>query len=148
MNLLLAQENTSTLVFLIILVVACIALFVVNTMRNKKYMEQQKEMLESLEVGSKVLTKTFMYGTVEKITETTDGKVLLIKSGEDDKVGYFEMNIEGIYSLDKKEEVVDLPEEEEVVDEVSEDETTEAFNAETEVVEEKPKRKRKTKKEE
>lgn len=146
MNLLLAQENTSTLVFLIILVVACIALFVVNTMRNKKYMEQQKEMLDNITVGSKILTKTFMYGTVEKITETTDGKVLLIKSGEEDKVGYFEMNIEGIYSLDKKEEVVDLPEE--VEDEVGEVEAVEAFNAETEVVEEKPKRQRKTKKEE
>lgn len=144
MNLLLAQENTSTLVFLIILVVACIALFVVNTMRNKKYMEQQKEMLDNIDVGSKVLTKTFMYGTVEKITETTDGKILLIKSGEGDTVGYFEMNIEGIYSLDNKEEVVDIPEE--VVEETDESTSTEAFKAETEVVEEKPKRTRKPKK--
>lgn len=145
MNLLLAQENTSTLVFLIILVVACIALFVVNTMRNKKYMEQQKEMLENIEIGSKILTKTFMYGTVEKITETTDGKILLIKSGEDDKVGYFEINIEGVYSLDKKEEVIDLPED---LEPVEENETVEAFKVEEEVVEEKPKRTRKTKKEE
>ena len=158
MNLLLAQENTSTLVFLIILVVACIALFVVNTMRNRKYMEQQKEMLDNIEVGSKILTKTFMYGTVEKITETTDGKILLIKTGEDDKVGYFEINIEGVYSLDKKEEVVDLPEDETAEDEVEEteaaeteveEEATEAFKAESDVkTEEKPKRTRKSKKSE
>lgn len=150
MNLLLAQDNTSTLVLLIILVVACIALFVVNTMRNKKYMEQQKEMLDNIDVGSKILTKTFMYGTVEKITETTDGKILLIKSGEGEKIGYFEINLEGVYSLDNKEEVVDLPEDEMAEEpEVEEtEEVVEAFESKDEIVEEKPKRKRKTKKEE
>lgn len=140
MNLLLA-ENTSTLVLLIILVVACIALFVINTMRNKKYMEQQKEMLENIEVGSKILTKTFMYGTVEKITETTDGKILLVRCGEDEKVGYFEINLEGVYSLDNKEEVVDLPDD-------LEEEVVEASESKDEVVEEKPRKTRKTKKEE
>ena len=121
MNLLLASEqNTGTLVLLLVLVVACVALFVVNYFRNKKYMDQQREMLDSIEVGSKILTKTFMYGEVVQITDTTDGKILLVKSGSGENVGYFEINLEGVYSLDKKEEVVELPEDLEETEEVEE----------------------------
>ena len=83
-------------------------------------MDQQREMLESIEVGSKILTKTFMYGEVVQITDTTDGKILLVKSGSGENVGYFEINLEGVYSLDKKEEVVELPEDLEETEEVEE----------------------------
>lgn len=134
---LLASENTGNLVLIVILLLACALMFVLSYFKNKKYMAQQQDMLNNLEVGSKVLTKTFVYGTVEKITDTTDGKIVLIKTGEDDKVGYMEMNIEGIYSIDNKEEVFDF-------DSVMEDVETEAVE---ETAEEKPKRKPRAKKE-
>ena len=130
-NLILASENMGNLVLIIILLVACVGMFVLSYFKNKKYVEQQKQMQEEIKVGAKVLTKTFIYGTVEKITDTTDGKIVLIKSGEGDKVSYLEMNLEAIYSIDNKEEVVDLQEVQ-----ADDDDATVAFKEETEGKEE------------
>jgi len=118
-NLILASENIGSLVLIIVLLVACAGMFILSYFKNRKYVEQQKQMQEEIKVGAKVLTKTFIYGTIEKITDTTDGKIVLIKSGEGDKASYLEMNLEAIYSIDNKEEVVDL-------DEVQTEETEEA----------------------
>lgn len=136
LNLLLATEGVGNLVLIIILVVACAGMFVLSYFKNKKYVEQQKQMQEEIKVGAKVLTKTFIYGTVEKITDTTDGKIVLIKSGEGDKASYLEMNMEAIYSIDNKEEVVEI--EEVVGDETTEVETESqvAFKEDGEVKEE------------
>jgi len=154
MKLLLADTNNiGNLILIIILLVACVAMFVLSYIKNKKYMQNQQNLLNDLKVGSKVLTKTFIYGTIENITETTDGKIVLIKTGEGDKASYIEMNIEGIYSVDNKEEVVDIDEvmsggvetgEAKVADV---EESTEAFEVKEEVKsEDKPKRKSKSKK--
>jgi len=138
MNILLAETNIGNLVLIVILLVACAVMFILSYVRNKKYMASQQDLLNNIQVGSKILTKTFIYGTVEKITDTTDGKIVLIKTGEGDKVSYLEMNLEAIYSIDNKEEVFD-------VDEVisANEESTEAFKVEeTLESEEKPKAKR------
>lgn len=122
MNNLLASGSTGNLILIIILLVACAIMFVLSYIKNKKYMSQQQDMQNNIKVGSKVLTKTFIYGTIEKITETTDGKIVLLKSGEGDNASYIEMNIEGIYSIDNKEEVVNLDETmEEQVEETAEE---------------------------
>ena len=102
MHILLEGTQTGNLVLIIILLVACAVMFVLSYFKNKKYMANQQNLLNDIKVGSKVLTKTFIYGTVEKITETTDGKIVLIKTGEGDKVSYLEMNLEAIYSIDNK----------------------------------------------
>ena len=122
MNILLDGNQTGNLIVIIVLLVACAVMFILSYFKNKKYMANQQNLLDEIKVGSKVLTKTFIYGTVESITETTDGKIVLIKTGEGDKVSYLEMNLEAIYSIDNKEEVVDLDdvmteEKEEKVDE-------------------------------
>lgn len=108
MNILLDGNQTGNLIVIIVLLVACAVMFILSYFKNKKYMANQQNLLDEIKVGSKVLTKTFIYGTVESITETTDGKIVLIKTGEGDKVSYLEMNLEAIYSIDNKEEVVDL----------------------------------------
>lgn len=110
MNILLDGNQTGNLIVIIVLLVACAVMFILSYFKNKKYMANQQNLLDEIKVGSKVLTKTFIYGTVESITETTDGKIVLIKTGEGDKVSYLEMNLEAIYSIDNKEEVVDLDE--------------------------------------
>lgn len=138
MNLLMASENTGNIILIVILLVACGAMFVLSYLKNKKYVSQQQEMQNNIEVGAKVLTKTFIYGTIEKITETTDGKIVLLKTGEGDNVSYIEMNIDGIYSIDNKEEVVDM-------DEVIPDENESVSDEETveeEIAEESPKSKK------
>lgn len=130
-NLILASQNIGNLILIIILLVACAGMFILSYLKNKKYVEQQKQMQDDIQVGAKVLTKTFIYGTVEKITETTDGKIVLLKTGEGDKVSYLEMNLEAIYSIDNKEEVVDI---DDVVEEESAAEV--AFKEDEEVVKE------------
>ena len=104
------MENLGNVILIVILLVACVGMFMLSYFRNKKYNDQQQKMHEEIKVGAKVLTKTFIYGVVEKITDTTDGKIVLLKTGEGDKVSYLEMNIEAIYSIDNKEEVVDMEE--------------------------------------
>lgn len=150
MKLLLADSNgIGNLILIIVLLVACVAMFVLSYFKNKKYMQNQQNLLNDLKVGSKVLTKTFIYGTIEKITDTTDGKIVLIKTGEGSKSSYIEMNIEGIYSVDNKEEVVDVDEAMSAsgVKEESREETTEAFDVKEKVeTENKPKRKSNSKK--
>lgn len=141
MNILLAETNTGNLILIIILLVACAGMFILSYFKNKKYMASQQDLLNNVKVGSKVLTKTFIYGTVEKITDTTDGKIVLIKTGEGDKVSYLEMNLEAIYSIDNKEEVVDVDEviEENSSKETTKDDATEAFKVEEKVEIEKSK---------
>ncbi len=150
MKLLLADGNIGNLILIIVLLVACVIMFVLSYFKNKKYMQSQQELLNDLKVGSKVLTKTFIYGTIEKITETTDGKIVLIKTGEGDKTSFIEMNIEGIYSVDKKEEVVDINE---VMEDTSNEteQSSQAFEVKEELetdveTSEKQKRKSKTRK--
>lgn len=138
----LASENSGNLTLLIILLVACALMFVLSFFKNKKYVEKQKALQDELQIGSKVLTKTFIYGTVEKITDTTDGKVLLIKTGDDDKCGYIEMNIEGIYSVDTKEEVFDIEELNQESSEAEEIVEVKEEKIEEPVKEEKPKKAR------
>ena len=150
MKLLLADSNgIGNLILIIVLLVACVAMFVLSYFKNKKYMQNQQNLLNDLKVGSKVLTKTFIYGTIEKITDTTDGKIVLIKTGEGNRSSYIEMNIEGIYSVDNKEEVVDVDEAMSASDvkEESKEEATEAFDVKEKVeTENKPKRKSNSKK--
>ena len=147
MNLLLAETNTGSLILIIILLVACAGMFVLSYFKNKKYMASQQDLLRDIQVGVKVLTKTFIYGTVEKITDTTDGKIVLIKTGEGDKVSYLEMNIEAIYAIDSKEEVVDIDEvmedsNETINENIAEtnEEVVESFKVEENIETEKPKK--------
>lgn len=53
------------------------------------------------------MIKTYygLYGKVLKVTETTDGKILLIETGEDKKVSYQSVHINAIYAIDEKQEV-------------------------------------------
>ena len=126
------MENLGNVILIVILLVACVGMFILSYFRNKKYNDQQQKMHEEIKVGAKVLTKTFIYGVIEKITETTDGKIVLLKTGEGDKVSYLEMNIEAIYSIDNKEEVVDMDEVTEVAFKEEEKVVTEDSNKEKE----------------
>lgn len=132
MNILLDGNQTGNLIVIIVLLVACAVMFILSYFKNKKYMANQQNLLDEIKVGSKVLTKTFIYGTVESITETTDGKIVLIKTGEGDKVSYLEMNLEAIYSIDNKEEVVDL---DDVMTEEKEEKVEEKSNKKEELEE-------------
>lgn len=91
----------------LVILVALIALYVVSMVRRKKDMNQARQMLDELKPGTKVKTYTGFYGTIDSIRETTDGKVVMLKIGEDGgKVGYIEIDANAIYGVDSKTDVV------------------------------------------
>lgn len=83
----------------IILVVLLLVMFVLNFLRSKKADSQAQELEQKLVPGTKVKTYSGFYGEIEKITETTDGKVVTLKIGEN---SYLDVDIRAIYGVDEK----------------------------------------------
>ncbi len=91
----------------LVIVAALVVLYVVSMIRRRKDMNQAQQMLNELKPGTKVKTYTGFYGTIDSIRETTDGKVVMLKIGEDGgKVGYIEIDANAIYGIDSKTDVV------------------------------------------
>ena len=131
---------------LIILLVAFAAIMLLYYFRNKKYRQAEADFQTQLKVGDKVKTYSGFYGTVEKLTNTTDGLVVTLRLGENAVV---DVDVRALMGIDMKEEVVDEPATEEEKEETNEVETVETVEAEEpaeeekgqEVVEEKPAKK-------
>lgn len=88
---------------LIVLVIALVALMFISFTRRKKEDAYRNELLSKIVPGAKIKTYYGLYGKVLKITETTDGKILLVETGEDDKVSYQSVHINAVYALDEKQ---------------------------------------------
>ena len=100
---------------IIILLVAFALIMVYYFLKNRKFQQSENEFQTALKVGDKVKTYSGFYGTIEKITETTDGKVVTLRLGEKATV---DVDIRALMGLDAKEELkettVRKPDEEEV----------------------------------
>lgn len=92
--------------FLIIMLVLFAAFFGWTFFKNKKDREQIDTFQFSLKPGDKVVTGSGIYGTVEKIVDTTDGKVVTLKVAEN---CYLDVNIGAICNIDQKTEVKEEP---------------------------------------
>lgn len=103
MNLLL-ESFFESYGILIILVVLFGAILVYYFFRNKKYQDAERNFQTTLKVGDKVKTYSGFYGTVYKITETTDGKVITLQLGGD---CFVDVDIRAIMSIDEKTEIVE-----------------------------------------
>ena len=75
----------------ILLIVALVAMLIMSYISSKKNNEARNQMANKLEKGVKVITQSGIYGTIESITETTDGKVVVISTGEGDKKSYMQI---------------------------------------------------------
>ncbi len=109
LSLLAAEGNTSfwgQYGIWIILIVLLIGLMIFSTIRRRKYDGQVQNLLDNLKVGDHVKTYSGFYGKIVSIRQTTDGKVVLIEMGEDNKKGYIEADINAIMGIDRKEDVV------------------------------------------
>ena len=93
-------------ILIVILVALMVVMFVSSSMRNKKENEKRMAMLNEMKPGTCVITASGVYGKVVSITETTDGKVVLLSTGKDDKVSYMEIHINAISAIDNKQLVV------------------------------------------
>ncbi len=88
---------------MIILAVVLIGMFAMTYFRNKKFKAENEMLRNALVVGTKVKTYSGLYGTIEKIEETTDGKVATINFSTTDIPFLVEMDLNAVYGIDKKE---------------------------------------------
>ena len=120
---------------IIILVLGFGLMMVYYFLRNRKFQQTENDFQTALKVGDKVKTYSGFYGTVEKITETTDGKVITLRLGENATV---DVDIRALMGLDLKEEVKEEPAPAEKPEEVKEEPVEEKLEEPAEKEEEKP----------
>jgi len=105
MNIVKLLIDTQALILPGILLALVVVSLLYNISKRSKYQRETNDLEENLQVGDKVKTYAGIYGVVESIREALDGsKVVLIKSGEGEKVSYYSIDIAAIYSLDLKDE--------------------------------------------
>ena len=114
MNFLLASFFSSNWFLVIVLVVAFGFLIFSSVSRRKKEEAYRNELNSMIVAGAKVKTYTGTYGTVVSIRNTTDGKIVLLETGEGDKKSYQQLHIDAIYGIDESEDMVINAEGEEV----------------------------------
>lgn len=150
-NLLLAGFADSYML-LIILVVVIVAFLLLSLSRRKKEENYRNELNSKIVPGAMVKTYSGLYGKVVSITDTTDGKIILLETGEGKKVSYQQIHINAIFGIDTKRELVfdengnditfadeDTPEEVDVVEVDDEIEDVEEEAVVEEKVEKQPK---------
>lgn len=126
-----------------VLLALIIVMYVVSFTRRKKYNNQIQDMVNSLKPGDKVKTYSGFYGTIVSIKETTDGKVVLLEMGEGSKVSYTTVDVNAIYGIDAKEDVVYdkdgniIMEDDKTEEKVKEKKETEKDNSKTKLEENK-----------
>lgn len=92
---------------LIIILLAGFGLIMVYYfLKNRKFQQTENDFQSSLKVGDKVKTYSGFYGVVEKIINTTDGKVVTLKLGEN---AYIDVDIRALMGIDQKQEVKEEP---------------------------------------
>lgn len=86
--------------------VLLVVMFITKSKGNKKYEMERQELLSNLKKGTKVITSFGIYGEVVEVKETTDGKVVLIASGDEKHKTYMNVHINAIMNIDAKQDVV------------------------------------------
>lgn len=102
-NLLLANDFFATYGMLIVLVVLVAALMLYSFSRKKKEDQYRSELSAKIVPGAKIKTYGGLYGTVVSVIDTTDGKLLVIKTGEGKNVSYQKIHINAVYGIDTSE---------------------------------------------
>ena len=94
--------NAITTWVLVGLVAAMLVIMLLNSSRQKKAEAEAQKMVGALKPGDKVKTYIGVYGKIVSITETTDGKVCVIETGDKDKTR-IELDMRAIAGLDTKQ---------------------------------------------
>ncbi len=88
-----------------VLLVLVIGIFILNYFRSKKAKDNMREVVSSLKVGDKVKTYSGFYGTIVEISETTDGRVAVLETGEGKNKSYISIDMNAIYAIDQKKPI-------------------------------------------
>ena len=144
MRLLASSFFSESWFLVVILVVAVVLLMVSNFIRRKKEETFRQDLEQKVVKGAKVKTYSGIYGTVVSVRSTTDGKIVLIQTGEGEHVSYQTIHFNAIFGLDESEDLVldkdgNEVTREELAEQLKAEETASQTNEEvTEVVEAEP----------
>jgi len=93
--------------FLVIVLIAAMALLLFSSFSRRKKEEQyRQDLAEKLQKGVKVKTFGGVYGTIINVRNTTDGKIVLLETGEGDNKSYQQLHINAIFGIDDSEDMV------------------------------------------
>ena len=106
MRFLLTNFFQSSWFLVIVLIVAVVLLFGSSFYRRKKDEQLRNELNDKIVKGAKVRTFAGVYGVVVSTRNTTDGKIVLIETGEGNKKSYQQIHVNAIYGIDDSEELV------------------------------------------
>ncbi len=122
---------------ILVLIVFAIALLVPTYLRQKKEVNARNELNNTIKKGTKIITTAGVYGVVESIRETTDGKVVTIVTGNSKNPTTMDIHINAIGGIDNKSAVTVDTDNKVVEDKVEKAEEKEAPTTEDAAVEEK-----------
>lgn len=91
-----------------VLLVLLVAYIIFGMRSRKKNQEKAMEMLNQLKTGDKVVTNAGIYGEIVSIKETNMGKVVTIKTGDEEtkKISYMTINASVILGIDEKKDLI------------------------------------------
>ena len=92
---------------LLVLIVLAVALLVPTYLRQKKEAAARNELYEKIKKGTKIITTAGVYGVVDSVENTTDGKVVTIVTGNAKNPTTMTIHINAIGGIDNKTAVVE-----------------------------------------
>ncbi len=108
-NLLGAETNQIGNIILMVVLVLLLVGYIIFGMRSrKKNQEKAMQMLNDLKTGDKIVTNAGVYGEIVSIKETNMGKVVTIKTGDEEtkKISYLTINASVILGIDEKKDLI------------------------------------------
>lgn len=87
---------------LLLLLVLAVAMIVPTYLKQKKEINNRQELSNSIKKGVKIVTTAGVYGVVESIEETTDGKVVTLVTGNGKNPSTMTIHINAIMGIDNK----------------------------------------------
>lgn len=91
-------------ILVVVLIVLLVALFVISTMKKKKFNAELGQMRDDLKPGDKVMTDSGIVGEVVSSYMEEEYKYFVLKSGKDENTGYFTVHANAIYYVFGKEQ--------------------------------------------
>ncbi len=92
------------IILVVVLLVLLVALFVISSMKRKKFNAEVGQMREDLKKGDKVMTDSGIVGEVVDSYVEEEYKYFVLKSGKGENTGYFTVHANAIYYAFGKEQ--------------------------------------------
>ena len=102
-------SNVGSIIMVGVLIILMVVYLVFGSINRKKNQEQAMKMISELTVGDKVVTNAGVYGEIVSQKETDMGKVVILKTGDDEnekRASYITVNASVILGKDLKKDLI------------------------------------------